>query len=79
MTKEIILESLCLRFELDKKEVSFSVNLFSGIIDSLDFLEYATLVGEIAQKNNKPFDIKDFLYSECYSIDDIYNYLNKTG
>lgn len=77
MTKELILKTLCTRFDLAEEEITFSANLFEGEIDSLDFLEYARTIDALAKTHHLPFEIKDFLYSECYSINDIYLYLSK--
>lgn len=77
MLKTIILNRICSHFCLDIDTITLSSNLFKNEIDSLDFLEYARLVESIAKEQGLEFDIKDFLYSESYSIDDIAIYLEQ--
>ncbi len=75
--KEKILKQLAQKFRFNHEGFDTSRNLFRGFIDSLDFLEYAKTISVIAQESNLQFDLEDFLYSECSSIDDIFEYLSK--
>lgn len=75
ITKEIIKKNLCSQFLLQEEEISHEENLFMGHIDSLDFLAFAKNIEKLADCYGIAFEIKDFLYSECYSIDEIFNYL----
>ena len=75
ITKEQILKKLAQHFRFNIASVDTSKNLFRGFIDSLDFLTYAKSIESLAQESNLKFDLEDFLYSECYSVDDIFLYL----
>ena len=73
--KEKILKQLAQKFRFNHEGFDTSKNLFRGFIDSLDFLEYAKTIAIIAKESNLQFDLEDFLYSECSSVDDIFVYL----
>lgn len=77
MTKDLLLTKICEEFYLMKEDITFSMHLMRGPIDSLDFLRFAKTVETFAKENNLKFDLEDFLYSECYTIDDIWQYLQK--
>lgn len=75
MNKEVIINALSERFEFDQSDIEHTTNLFAGTIDSLDFLVFAKTIGKLAEDEGLNFDMKDFLYSERYSIDEIFQYV----
>lgn len=78
MTQILLKQKLSLHFETIDEQTPNDVNLFKGYIDSLDFLKFAYLIAEVANKQGITFDLEDFLYSESYSINEVVSYLEKT-
>lgn len=75
LSKELIRDAVCRRFEISPAELSDDANLFQEFVDSLNFLEFAKVVQQLAEKERLPFDLEHFLLSESYSINAILLYL----